>query len=628
MGNIASVLYMTLYLLAGYGLARRVLPRAGAAVTVPLGCAFGVAMLAMLPAVLGLALGFRLPAVCMAAVLAVAAGAAAWLAPAKPLPQAAEAAEPLPMLAVCLPGVLLTLYLLHTHILQPIGGAYYTGQSGYGDVAMHLAFIKSIAVQGKMPPAYPLLAGQEGFGYPFLCESVSSVFLLLGAELRFAYLLPEVPALVSVFCFVWLLARRALGGAGKASLATVLFFLGGGFGFVYFMGSRASFQSIFTGYYTTPTNYVKENIRWVNPIADLLVPQRATLMGWALALPCLYLLYRFAIEEESRLWLPLGLLAGCLPLMQTHSLLVLVVFSAVLLVRPALRAARGELASLLPWLGYAAVAGALCLPQLIGVIFAQTGSGNGFLRPVFNWCNHATGENYFWFYIKNLGLLYLLQIPAYFWAGRPLRRFYWGGLAVLALAECIVFQPNDYDNIKLLFFWFLGGCLLVANALWDWLAALRETPAVQLPLGAAVLAVCLLSGVLTLGREVVSQYQLFGADAIAAARYVEAETPPHALWLTGTHHLNPMASLAGRQILCGSSLYVYFHGMNYARQEAAVRALYEAPTEQMLADWGVDYVYLSSYERASYAIDEDFYAARYPAIYRQGEYTIYRIAKE
>ena len=32
-------------------------------------------------------------------------------------------------------------------------------------------------------------------------------------------------------------------------------------------------------------------------------------MGWALAMPCLYLLHRFAFEGETQLWLPLGLLA-------------------------------------------------------------------------------------------------------------------------------------------------------------------------------------------------------------------------------------------------------------------------------------------------------------------------------
>ena len=649
--DLLSVLYLAVYLWAGWALARRTLPGEGAEHTAVLGCAYGVALLAMLPAGFALVLGFALPAALAALAAAGAAGLAAHFAPrknsAEPGGNAAGQKRPsaaggrhgartaakglspdaAALLACCVPCLLLTVWLLYTHVLRynAADGAYYTGQSGYGDVAMHLAFIKSIAVQGRMPPHYPLLAGQKLFGYPFLCESVSSVFLLLGAGLKFAYILPEIPALAALFGGVWLLARRVLGAAGKACAAFVLFFFGGGFGFAYFMGSRAAFLSIFTGFYTTPCNDVTHNIRWAENIADLIVPQRATLMGWALAFPCLYLLYRFAFSGEKRLWLPLGLLAGCLPLMQTHSLLALVLMSAVYFAGAAVRAARESNArSLLPWLGYAAAAGALCLPQLFGVIFRQTGGGNNFLRVLFNWCNNGTGENYFWFYIKNLGLIYLVQLPAFLWAGKPLRRFYLGGLAVLAAAECVVFQPNAYDNNKLLFFWFLLCCLLAANALWDWLALIPRR-GVRSLLAAGVAAACLLSGVLTVGRELVSNYQVFSADAAAAGEYVDEHAEKDALFLTGDEHLNPVACLAGRDILCGSSIYVYFHGMEYAAQQAAEKALYEAPSEALLAQWGVDYVLFSPYERSSFAADEAWYAARYPVWYTAGEYTIYRI---
>lgn len=643
-GDILSVLYLAVYLWAGWELAQRVLKQEKRTHTAVLGCAFGVALLAVLPAAFALPLGFALPAALAALAAAAAAGCAARFAPRKGGASAAGAglaakqtqkaaacrpgADTAAMLACCAPCLLLTVWLLYTHVLRydAAAGAYFTGQSGYGDVAMHLAFIKSIAVQGKMPPAYPLLAGQALFGYPFLCESVSSIFLVLGAGLKFAYILPEVPALAALFGGVWLLAESVLGTLKKACAAFWLFFFGGGFGFAYYVGSKAAFLSIFTGYYTTPCNDIAHNIRWVEPIADMLVPQRATLMGWALAFPCLWLLYRFAFAGEKRLWLPLGLLAGCLPLMQTHSLLALVLMSAVYFAFAVGKAVKEKDArSLLPWLGYAAAAGVLCVPQLFGVIFRQTGTGNNFLRVLFNWCNHGTGENYFWFYIKNLGLIYLVQLPAFLWARRPLRRFYLGGLAVLAAAEFIVFQPNEYDNNKLLFFWFMLCCLLAADALCDWLALIpkRGVRAV-LATGAAV--VCLLSGVLTVGREIVSNYQVFSADGMTVAEYIDDNAARDALFLTGTEHLNPVVCLAGRSIVCGSSLYIYYHGMDYGVQEAAVRELYEAPSEAVLAQWGVGYVFISSYERANYAVDAAWYAARYPVWYRLGEYTIYRVA--
>ena len=638
MEKLIAIGYLALFVWAGTGLAKRCLPGESALHLVPVGCCFSTAMLAMLPAAFALFLGFRLPAAVLAGLCAAGAGLWAWRLPGKCFPpqKAAAVENPKPsrsewgwMLAVCLPAFLLTVYLLYTHVLRldPATGAYYTGQSGYGDTAMHLSFIKNIAVSGLMPPHYSLLAGQEVFGYPFLCESISSVFLLFGVNLKWAYILPCLPALIAVFGGVWLLARQALGHPGKASLASVLFIYGAGLGFAYFMGSPEQFRSIFTGYYTTPTNFVEENMRWVNCIADLLVPQRATLMGWALAIPCLYLLYRFAFQGESRLWLALGLVAGSMPLMQTHSLLMMVIVSAVYLCQPVCQAVKTRrFQPLLPWLYYAAAAGALCIPQLFGVIFRQTSGGRGFLQPVFNWVNNGTGESFFWFYTKNLGIVFILLLPAFLWAGRTLRRFMLGGLAVWAISEVVVFQPNYYDNIKLLYFWFLLSCILVAGAVWDWLACLHNKP-VQAVLAAQVVLVGTLSGVLTLGREAVSDYQVFNADGIALAETVDALTPADSVFLTGRQHLNPVAVLAGRQILCGSDLYVYFHGMHYESQQKAVQLLYEAPSPELLAQWDVDYVMYSSYERSDYENHEDWYAQRYPVWFRQGEYTVYQITE-
>ena len=139
-------------------------------------------------------------------------------------------------------------------------GAYHTGQSCYGDMPMHLGFIKYIAQSGEFLPRYPLLGGTHRFGYPFLCETVSSVFVVLGADLRTAYLLPMLPAFLSVYGMFWQLARRVTDSAGKACLAFYLFFMGSGLGFVYFLGSADSFAGIFTGFYTTPTNFVEKNI--------------------------------------------------------------------------------------------------------------------------------------------------------------------------------------------------------------------------------------------------------------------------------------------------------------------------------------------------------------------------------
>ena len=520
-----------------------------------------------------------------------------------------------------LPAAALTGWLLFTHTLYLKDGAYWCGQSTYGDLPMHLALIQALAQQGDFPPGFSLLAGQTVAGYHYLCESVSSVFLLLGSGLKPACLLPEFAALPAVFGGAWLLAKRLLKSAGAASLAFWLFFMGSGFGFVYFLGGeKGNFTRIFTAFYETPTNYVEENIRWVNPIVDLLVPQRATLFGWALLFPALALLAAFALENRRRLWPAIALLAAPLPLTQTHAALALVLICGVLFVRQLLT--DRSRAALLPWLALAAVCAVMWLPQMLGEILPGVQGGERFLRLSFNWANE--GDNYFWFYIKNIGVVYLLLVPAFLAAGKALRWFYGGGLAILLLSEFVVFQPNDYDNNKLLFVWHLLGCILVAGLLCRLAKKLPKRVA-----GAALAGVLVFlatfGSVLTVGRELVSEYQQFSADAIAAGEWAKDETDPHALFLTGTQHINAVASLAGRTVLCGSPSYLYYHGLNYGEQQAAAKAMYETPSAALLEEWGVDYVVFSGFERSEFTADESWYQSNCTEVFRQGEYVIYQV---
>ncbi|HJD22344.1 MAG TPA: hypothetical protein H9915_11105 [Candidatus Gemmiger faecigallinarum] len=631
MGLLFSVIYLGLFLAAGILTARRVFPAEGPALCLPLGCAAGVSLLAAFPALFALFFDFTLPAVLAAGGAAALLVLALCLLPHRrrkvPAGRSPGRRADAPAMAACvLPLLALTCVLLYTHILRPQDGALHTGQSCYGDLAMHLAYIKGIAVTGIFPPIEPLLAGRQPLNYPYLCETVSSVFLLLGADLRAAYLLPELPAFAAVYGMGWQLARRMLGSAGKASLAFWLFFMGSGFGFAYFLGSPESFASIFTGYYTTPTNYTAQNILWVNPIVDLLIPQRATLFGWCVLFAALYLLWRFAMEGQRRLWLPLALLVLPLPLMQTHSALALVVLCLVcgvytLCCRP--RTAR----VLLPWLGLAVLCGAVWLPESLGSVLSQAVGGENMLRLHFNWANNPDGtltDPYFWFYIKNIGVVYLLLIPAFLHAGKRQRWFYGGGLALLLLSEFVVFQPNLYDNNKLLFFWHLLGCVLVAGFSWDLLAKLRR-PALRILAGAAVCLLATAGSILTVGRELVSDYVQWTADDVALAAFAEAETAPDALFLTSRSHLLPVASLAGRQVVCGSDIYLYYHGVDYTSERNAVQQLYETPDQASLDAWGVDYVVFDANVAAQYDADEAWYAANASLCYQNGSCRVYQV---
>ncbi len=632
MGNLLAALYLAAFACCGLLCANALFRKTDPLARLWLGLALGLAMLLWFPALFTFLFGFTLAAQLCALGLALALGAAAAFFARRGQDYRVKGTALSPFLATVLPLFLLSAVLLSTHTIVSRDGALWVGQSTYGDLAMHLGFITSIAEQGTFPPMYSICP-DTALCYPFLCDSVSSTFYVLGASLRVSAMLPALYALLTVFCGVYLFFARWLKREGAAVLATYLFFVGGGFGFAYFF-DLAQFQpdrlsSLFSAFYETPTNFPTDGLRWVNPIADMLIPQRATLFGWALLFPCLYLLYRAAFEKDWACFLPLGVLAGALPLVHTHSFLALGIISAAYLARSVFR--REGARQLCGYACYAALALLLAAPQLILFTFRQAG---GFLTLHWNWANES--DSFLWFYIKNWGLLFLLMPAAFLCARCEDRAVFGGAAAVWALAEMIQFQPNTYDNNKLIFVFFAFLCGLVANFLaksYERLLAVsgRETVRLSVRLAAAAVCLCLfLSGGLTLGREYVSQYQLVGAAEVEMAEYVKANTEKDATFLTCNNHNNAVAMLTGRNIVCGSGTFLFFHGIDYSAREYALHLMYEEPSvyfDAQSAQYDVDYVLIGPYERGSFSVDEDYFSARFACVYDEDGLRIYDVGK-
>lgn len=628
MAEVLSILYVALFATSGIGLARLLFSREKPLVRIWLGLAMGMAMLIWFPALFSFVLGFFLPAQLLGLLLACLAGAAGFYFSRKRTMASAPWKPEIPFLIAGGALLVVCLVLLSTHTIVKRDGALYVGQSTFGDLAMHLGFISSIATQGTFPPMYSICPDKP-VCYPFLSESVGSTIYLLGTSLRFATMLTAAYALLLVIVGVYCFFQQWLGETRKSVFAMLLFFVGGGFGFWYFFdllkANPDNLSRLFTAFYETPTNFVSNGLRWVNPIADMMIPQRALLFGWSLLFPCLFLLHRAAIQRDTSAFVPLGILAGTLPLIHTHSFLALGIVSGFYLIRSLVRK-EGKT----QWLGFAKYLGIvllLALPQLIFFTFTQSGS---FLKFHFNWANES--DNYFWFYIKNFGLIALLFPVAFLAANREEKGVVGGALLIFAIAEFVQFQPNTYDNNKLLFIAFAYACGLVASWLFDakdrlTRGAARNRLSIAL-LSAMVCATLFLSGVLTLGREYVSEYQLIDADQVAAAEYVKENAAPDATFLTYNNHNNCIAALTGRNIVCGSGSYLFFHGIDYSARENALELLYEKPSTYFSAyakEYGIDYVFIGASELANYQIDLKYFADQFPVFYQNGSVIIYSV---
>lgn len=626
-----GILWFFLWQSAGITASFYCFPEKRTAVRLWLGSVIGTLLSMWAPIPFAFFRGFGITAHIAAAIFGAALHAL-WLAPRRKAGLCHEEAKidrPLPFLLV--PFMILAVFLVCSHTLQNTDGALYTGQCTYGDMAMHLSFITSIAGQQTFPPEYNLLPGTP-VSYPFLCDSVSSSLYLLGTPLRWAYMIPMFFAFAQVFCGVWFLGREFCRRKYAPVLAFLLFFLNGGLGMIYFLNGEYSLHDLFTAFYKTPTNLTEKGMRWVNVIADMLLPQRATLFGWAALFAVLYLLYRAIFRGDARLYLPAGILGGLLPMVHTHSYFALGLMAACWLIYSAVRD-RLSREWLLGWLRFGLPAVLLALPQLFLWTFPSVGGNEHFVRVVIDWVNNGK-EPWLWFWVKNVGLVFVLTPVAFFGVSREQRAAFSGAIFIFILCELLVFQPNEYDNNKLLYVAYAFGCYVCADALAGWLGKIRS-PAAQGVLLALTLFISSNAAVFTLGREAASGfpqygYELFSRDEVAAAEYIIDNTEADAVFLTRDNHDNTVATLTGRNIVCGSSSYLYFHGLNYQDKQRLAEQMLTNPEvfEANRENEGLDYVYIGYHERALAGVITDYLTENYPVSFTAGAITIYDLHPE
>ena len=666
-----AVVYFFLFIHCGMIITFSLFPRKPAVVRCWLGACLGTVLMMWLPALFAFVWEFSYLAHAAAMVLLILLAAAAYFTRDRSAWAAwSERDERLVklLLFVALPLTIVGGYLQWTHNIRPMAdGTLHVGQSTYGDLPLHMGIISSLR-NAAFPPDYSILPG-ERLAYPFLADSLSTSFMLLGCSLRASILIPGISMTALVFSGYCILADRMADSQKAAGLAALLFFLNGGLGFFYLLDMQGAalgtggsnelqsvaglwprIQHVLEGWYQTPANHAEfgtYNLRWSNVIVDMMVPQRTTLGGWCEVIPCIYLLYD-ALRPETpwgmelkesgdgpaavwhkremdwRQGAVLGLWAGMLPMVNTHCFLALGLMSAGWMLYDLITARHHLKNALLFWVAYGGIAVLAAAPQLFTWTFGQAVGNARFLRLHFNWVNNTGSglrDGYMWFYLKNIGLPFLLILLSLLEKNEKRRFIAAGAFVIFLVAEFVQIQPNDYDNNKLFYIWYMLCAVLAADY---GLELLRKLNGMRAKPVVAVLS-CILffsTGVLAVAREWKSDYEMFSKDTVEAAAFVEENTDQHAMFLTDCDwHINFVSSLTGRNIVCGPDTWLYYHGYRTDERKNDIRRFYTEPENNLdvLEKYSVDYILVSNNERARYEIDDDALRRLFPVIY-EGDY--------
>jgi hypothetical protein len=555
--------------------------------------------------------------------------------------------------------------------------------NNFGDLPFHLSVISSFAYGNNFPPDDPTYAGVR-FTYPFLTDFVSAIFVRCGADLRQSMFIENF---VVALAFVGLLHRWALEMLRDkiaAVITPVLVLLSGGFGWVLLWKqatekSQDGLAGILQNLPPSFTVIPETTWRWGNAVSTLLIPQRGFLLGLPLAVIVFTQWWLATSDAEtwrhgdarakadaeigrrggaakenkleksqkktkkrgvakrgSRLRVPAsprlrvpsfhrmaaaGVVAGLLPLVHAHSLVVVMVVGACL----ALLQQRWR-----DWITFFFVASLIALPQMWWSTHNSAVDAGKFFDWQFGW-DHGQ-ENAVWFWFKNTGLFIPLTVAAILWrskngplVSRRLLVFFLPFTLCFIIPNVLKMAPWIWDNIKVLFYWWLASAPLVALLL----ARLWRQGGLKRATAVALFTCVTLAGALDVAAIVLrsGRYGVFNAEGIRFAELIKQETAPRAIVIHAAVHNHPVF-LTGRRSLMGYPGHVWTHGLEFAQRESEIKRVYAGAPDAaaILRKYTVAYVVVSPLERNIMNVNEQFFS-KFQLVGEEGGYRLYKITQ-
>ncbi len=560
---------------------------------------------------------------------------------------------------------LLLWFFFERAMIETAGGIFTGGSQNLGDLPFHLGAIFSFTEGSNFPPENPSFSDAK-FTYPFLADFVTACFVKIGAGVSGAMLVQNVLLGFSLVVLLEKFTRLLTANITAGKIAPLLLLLSGGLGFVWFFKDYWNgTQSLTEILWKLPQDYtIGDKFRWGNSLVVLFLTQRSLLFGMPLTLIALSKIWEiFSSEEEKgsggdeetkvdsdnlkpaaienssspRLLFPssaflVGLLAGTLALIHVHSLVVLFVVCAFLFFF--------KFENWRAWLAFGVGVSLIAVPELLWSLTGSASNLSKFIEPHFGW--DSKDENFIKFWAKNIGLFAPVLIGGLILLlmredkdedesktkdQRPktenLLIFYLPFAFLFLIANTVKLAPWEWDNIKVLIYWFVGSLPFAALALaWLW----KKNTGLKAAAIACFVALTL-SGALDVWRTISRQinYKVFDRDAVKIAEQIKQKTAPNAMFLNAPTY-NSAVVLSGRRSLMRYNGHLSSYGIDYQPREAEVRRIYEgtALTDRLLQKNNIEYVIISPEELGNVTVREEFFY-KFPIIAEVGEYKIFKV---
>jgi hypothetical protein len=440
-----------------------------------------------------------------------------------------------------------------------------SGGWNWSDLLVHVSIGSSIQ-HGNFPPEVPYFSGVPLTYHWFADFHGAIAATIAGLDIVQVYFLTSALFAAVLALLVWTLAFCLTRRRRVATIAAILVCFTGGMGWLRLIGDLIAGGSSVVELVTQASydnGWVGEwpFFRIASMLSTGFIPHRATTLGLP-GLVAVVLLIVTCLGRRPAGVLLAGILAALLAPFHffafpaSYLIVLLYVLSSGAWRSPTV--VRDSLLFLVPVV--------LAIPFIAGAV-AQQGDLGAF-RQVLGWSEARFGDGpiaVLFFYLTNLGLPFVLALGAAFFArGLPRRRFLVAWMVALFLVpNLFVVSAVEFDMNKYFQIMWIAVAILAA-----WL--IRHWPA---PALAAVIGFAAISPALVGLWHVWNPAIVLTTPQLAAARWIEANTPDQAIFVTDAWVNSPI-DLAGRRRISTFGPYAANLGYDPQQREIDTKSVY------------------------------------------------------
>eukprot|EP00002_Diphylleia_rotans_P018988 TRINITY_DN366_c0_g1_i1.p1 TRINITY_DN366_c0_g1~~TRINITY_DN366_c0_g1_i1.p1 ORF type:complete len:607 (+),score=89.44 TRINITY_DN366_c0_g1_i1:2274-4094(+) len=459
---------------------------------------------------------------------------------------------------------------------------------GNPDLAYHLAIINSFMF-GKNSQTFslftiaqPSLEGDRLLD-PFIPDFAVAALTSTGISLRWSLLIHDV---LTHIAFVVLFYECAAKFAAIDRRVTK---------YVHFVPIVSLYLTISMGgsYFTEEPHY------WLHFLRGIYFASRCAPPGYSIVLAIMIVLWTaldiHAIKpSQSRRYLQLaGFMCGLLPYVHPHSFIgvFLVMMMLVLLEQfdhtdPLSPSFIQDIIQLCVPLFLLAV------PQLASFLDAE--SEWSIVDFHLAWSGHYGGIlGWLW---TSLGLYFPLSLLSFKVLRDAQQNRLVSGYYVFVLCMFLKFQPENVDNMKIFYVWVFMSSFALSILL---LRFYQASAKLQVIVGLFIV-VQVLPGLQRAYSMVGYDYVMYRPDDVRLADWARNNTSFDSVFLIGTpppHDLDPILTLAGKNVLLGYQPWLHSRGLSYERQILRTRKVLSGHRDALYIckSYGIDFIHVAGW---------------------------------